>query len=203
MTTKGLLIAAVLFFAASGAYASDAVLSDSELAGVFAGQNNEYGLSALVGDIDAEYTAAGEQVNVAAVIGTYALEDTLIENTNFADIENIVGDSVFLNQLNIAVIVDKYEVDLNGTGTHVYSIDNSNDAILNNEYADVNCGFCKEDSEASYDGLNVVRGDICGEKSAIGLQTNIAVVYTEAPGSTNISNTNTMTILNSGLLPIL
>lgn len=201
MTAKGLLFAAVLVCAASGAYASDAVLSDSELAGVFAGQNNEHGLTALVGGIDAEYAAVGEQINVAAVIGEYALENTSISNTNSANIENYLSDSVFLNQLNIGVVADLHEVDgiENNSLTHQHVITNSNEADVENGLDLVSCGFEKEESQVSVDGSVIGRGPISGEKSSIVLQQNVGVVYTGAFSDSQINNQNQLNIFQSGI----
>lgn len=185
-----------VLLAGSFTVAKAEVLSDTQLAGISAGDFD----TDINDDVTAENSAVSSQKNIGTVGSTDgAVSGSSITNTNTASVSNL-GDSAVALQANIGVIA--------GLGTQAVSTGNS---ISNENEAEVGNLITANpgSTDASFEGL-ADSGDTAGlssmfstvnaSQSAVASQNNIGAIFGAGGVSAGVvSNTNTADITNSSL----
>ncbi|MEW6102188.1 MAG: hypothetical protein AB1481_07880 [Candidatus Omnitrophota bacterium] len=184
---KTLAILGCLFLAVSFIPCQAGMLTDSQLAGVYAGDSEDINV------VDATASAVVAQSNMAAVSSLYGgVGGTQILNSNTAEVAGL-GNSTVALQSNIAAIAGMGGDEPNPQN----SITNENLALVENLAVIPQGGVEAESVESVGDdflGVNPVSAFL----SAVALQSNIAAV--SGGGNvlgTTITNTNAAQVTNT------
>lgn len=191
---KVMVILLGVFLAGSFTVANAAVLSDSQLAGISAGDFD----TDINDDVTAVNSAVSSQKNIGVVASTDgAVTNATISNINGATVDN-TGDSAISLQANIGAVA--------GLGTVAPSegntISNTNTAtVTNNVFAAGNADLSLEGTSNSGDaGINSMLSTVSASQSAVATQNNIgSIVGAGGVSGASINNSNSATVTNTGL----
>ncbi|MEW6102189.1 MAG: hypothetical protein AB1481_07885 [Candidatus Omnitrophota bacterium] len=188
---KTLAILGCLFLAVSFIPCQAGMLTDSQLAGVYAGDSED------INDVTAITSAVVAQSNMATVDSLYGgVSGSRMRSSNEALVEGL-GNSTVALQSNIAAIAG-----MGGDETNVGNIIvNTNDALVMNNALPVEGGVEGTSVESIGDEDFLAVNPVSAFLSAVALQSNIAAVSGGGSvGNTGIANVNTAQVVNTPAL---